>query len=438
MQTVAAAIEWIEDNALYGVKAGLENMRRLLARLGDPHKSLACVHVAGTNGKGSVCAMIASGLREAGHRVGLYTSPYLEHFSERMRVNGECISDAALLELAWLVRREVEAMRASGEGSPTFFEICTAIAFCHFARSKVDYAVVEVGVGGRLDSTNVLDQPLLTCITRIGLDHTKALGGTLRAIALEKAGIIKPGVPVVLARSPEAARAALRGRACEAGAPCIDMAEADVRLTQSDLTGQTFDLQFTAPEIGAVTASGVRIRLLGAYQIENASAALAALYGLRARGVPLSEEAIRAGLANAAWAGRLEWFADARTMLDGAHNPMGAHALAEAVQALFSGQPITLVAGCMKDKAYREVAGGLSRFATRAVCTQVDSPRALPAEELCRELSARGVPSVAVSDPFEALAQARAGGDCVVVAGSLYLVGALRGLLTAENAAEGC
>ena len=403
--TLQRAVDWVHGARYPGQKNGLENMRALLRTLGNPQDGLRFLHVAGTNGKGSVCAFLERALRECGYKTGLYTSPYLCEYAERVRVNGVPLDDEMLLRLILRVKRAAEDLVARGECFPTTFELGTAIAFLAFAEAKTDWAVIEVGLGGRLDSTNVI-APRACAISAIGMDHMKTLGDTLEAIAREKAGILKHGVPAAIHPANGSVLPVLESAARACGAP-LDVVE--------------------EPEILAESAHGARFRfrgetyeisLAGRHQVGNAALALAAL-GLVGG---LDFAAVRAGLAKTRWHCRLEWVDG--VLIDGAHNPQGAAVLAEYLRAHVPGRRVLLV-GMMHDKQVEACAKLLAPVASRVIATRVDDPRAASAEEV-----AAAYPGAQAVDSLEdALALARADGGTVIACGSLYLAGAVRSLL---------
>jgi dihydrofolate synthase / folylpolyglutamate synthase len=389
------------------MRFGLERMQRALDALGRPERGYAILHVGGTNGKGSACAMAAAALAAAGHRVGLYTSPHLARFNERIQVDGAEIADEALAARVDAVRRVCPWHDADGEGDRlTYFEFATLAALLHFAEAAVDVAVVEVGLGGRFDATNAI-VPRVTAIARIGLDHTQLLGDTVEAVAFEKAGIFKPGVPAIVhALQPPGALDVLRREAARRGAP-FAVAPADV----------------AGP-----------VALLGPHQRANAGLAAAALGALDEAGVAVPPAAVAAGIASARWPGRLEELAG--VLLDGAHNPQGAAALAAALPALRPGRPVELVFGVLADKDHAGMLSALAPAVRRLHLVAPASPRARPAAELLALAAARGVAADVHGDVASALACARAAAwdaGTVCVAGSLYLVGEARELLAAAD-----
>ncbi|MBO4886233.1 MAG: bifunctional folylpolyglutamate synthase/dihydrofolate synthase [Clostridia bacterium] len=419
-ENAAQAIAWIDGLRYASEKNGLDNMRALAAALGDPQDKLRCVHVAGTNGKGSTCALLERMLRECGLKTGLYTSPYLMRYSERMRVNGEPIGDADFTQLAERVREAAEALAERGI-KPTWFELGTALALMWFAEERVDAAVIEVGLGGRLDATNIIS-PEICLIGPIGLEHTKQLGDTLEQIAFEKAGIIKPGVPVAVQRQQTVSvRNVFRDIARGRGAALCDLAERIPENVSCHARGAEFDYN----------GHHARIALAGRHQVDNACLALAGLDLLREKGWRLDEEKAMRGLEAAVWPARLEWL-DGRTLIDGAHNAHGARALAEYVREFLPGRRVVCLTGMMKDKDTDECARILAGMADAAVATQIDYPRALPCEALAAQLNAHGLSAEAIADEARALIRARelAGEDGVVlICGSLYLAGDMRLML---------
>ena len=387
------------------MRFGLERMERALDALGRPDRTYPILHVGGTNGKGSTCAMAAAALAAAGHRVGLYTSPHLQRFEERIQVQGAPIPEETLGSLVEEVRRACPWHDAAPSGERlTYFEFATLVGLLHFARAGVGAAVVEVGLGGRLDATNAV-LPRATAIARVGLDHTQLLGDTVESIAREKAGILKAGVPAVVhGQQPPGALAVLRAEAARRGAP--------LRIAPPDYTGA--------------------IALRGPHQRANAALAAEALALLDRAGLPVPPAAVAEGIATARWPGRLEDVGG--VLLDGAHNVDGAAALAAALPTLYPGRPVELVFGVLADKDH---AGMLAALATVVRCFHLvapSSPRARPPAELRRLAEASGAAAHEHGSLPEALACARraaADGAIACVAGSLYLVGEARALLGA-------
>ncbi len=412
-------------------KQGLQNITELLRRLGNPEARFPCVHVAGTNGKGSVCALLESVLRAAGLKPGLYTSPYLESFPERIRVAGSEIDTADFARIATRVRTDAEAMAAEGLGEPTFFELVTACGFLYFAEQSVDVAIIETGLGGRTDATNVV-VPLLSVITAIGMDHAASLGGTLETIAAEKAGILKPGVPCVLASgNPPPVVDIMSRKAAELGCTLHNCGGMETTPLETTLSGQSFDL--AGPDI---FLPGLSIALLGGHQLHNAAAAVRAAAALRAH-FDIPDQAIRAGLAAARWPGRMEVLRqEPPLLLDGAHNPHGAAALAACLSQLLGDRKACIVFAAMADKDAAGMAPLLATAAAQAITTQPPGHggrMAHSAEHLAALFAAQGVPSRAISHWQDAIQAALSGGLPVVICGSLYLVGAARAWLREQR-----
>lgn len=421
----------------FGIKLGLGRVRLLLSALGDPQDRFPSIHVAGTNGKGSTAAMAASILQAAGLRVGLYTSPHLCDFSERIRIDGRPIGEADVARHYLYIKRVWASLGKAGveEGDPTFFELTTAMAFRHFAERRVDAAVIETGLGGRLDATNVL-RPIVTVLTTISRDHEAHLGGSISAIAREKAGIIKLGVPVVVGSLVSEAEAVVGQAARERGAKVVRLGEEfraeSVRLTAA---GGTFDWT----REGACFA-GLSIPLAGAHQVRNAAvAAAAATEAARASGgaFDVGEQAVREGLRRVSWPGRFEVLSSAPTViLDGAHNPEGMCALIDALSLLPPSERRTLVFGALADKNAGRMLASAGPAFDRIVLVKPDSERAADPRELA-DLVPGGPEVIVRHRAEEALAEILDGAgalDRIVVAGSLYLVGEARASFRAAGA----
>lgn len=414
----------LAERRRFGMRPGLETIRRVLARLGNPEEGLAAIHIAGTNGKGAVAAMCEAVLRAAGYPVGRYTSPHLVNLNERFFVNGAPVGDAALEAAAGEVEAAVRAVEAERREEVTFFECLTAVAFVLFRNADVRLAVLETGLGGRLDATNVVT-PLVSVVTRIGLDHCDWLGQTLGEIASEKAGIVKPGRPVVCAAMPEEARAVVAGAAAERGCLFTDAAEAvSAAVSRSGLEGQT--LRIATPERALPP---VRLPLAGGFQVENVCAAVAALEAVSACGLPLADGAFVAGLEGVCWPGRFQLAAKAPpVVVDGAHNPDGARALRQALKGCGVRGPLGLVAGFCGDK---DVLGHLRVMAPavrRAWGVATANPRSLTADRTAGMMRMAGIGEVSACASVggalaEAQAWAREAGGTVVVCGSLFLAG---------------
>ena len=427
-------IEWLYGLQHFGMKLGLENIHALVDELGRPQTSYRNVHVAGTNGKGSVAATIDALLGAAGIRSGLFTSPHLVHPGERVRILGRDIRSEELHERLGRMRVLVESRVASGrlEAHPSFFEVMTAVALEAFRDHAIEAAVLEVGLGGRLDATNAVDAEV-GVIVGISLDHTKTLGTTLEAIAAEKAGIVKPGMTLVHGAVQQRVADVVR-RACDSrGARRID-ARAAVSFVGEDGSGLT--LRTTRGEY-----PGLRLALAGRHQIDNARIALAAFEEIMERlGRAPDPDRVREGLASVRWPGRLQWIAPADglpgLLLDGAHNPAGVEALVRHLAASGHEAPVLLF-GATSGRPLDELLEPLSRVVRGAVITAPAVDRRVEPEEAA-VVARRWIDPVRVeADPARALAvareMARAGGSCVLVTGSLYLVGSVLGLLSREE-----
>lgn len=405
----------------FGMRFRLEAMERMLGALGNPERELRAIHVGGTNGKGSVCAYLTSALLEAGCKVGTYTSPHLVRFEERIAVQGEPISPEATAELLERCLPALEAARRAGH-EPTFFEATTLMALEHFARERVEVAVVEVGLGGRLDATNVFEAPLAAVITNVSLDHTDVLGPTLEAIAWDKAHILRPGRPGVTGAEGPGLEV-VRRVAGERGARLRTLEDAAWERRAASLERQHFALRTRQRDYGVLETP-----LLGDHQLANAALAVATLEELAPDGVQVSPEQLRRGLARTRWPGRLQVLArNPDVILDGAHNPGAVEALARFLEQ--GPWPwVGLVLGVLADKDHAAMAARLGPLADLVVCTEPPSPRRLPAEHLALDLkgcAARVEVEPEARGALE-LAVRTAPRDGVVVAtGSLYLVGAL-------------
>jgi dihydrofolate synthase/folylpolyglutamate synthase len=393
-------------NEIKTAKLGLERIRTVLAALGDPHKSFRSVHVAGTNGKGSTCAMIDAALRAGGVRTGLYTSPHLIEPLERIQIDGIPVTRDEFKRAFEAVHETAE--RLDLDCHPTYFETVTAMAFWLFRERRVETAVIETGLGGRLDATNVIE-PAVTAITAIDFDHEAYLGHTIEAIAGEKAGILKPGVPAVFARQRPDAGAVLEARARELGVRVGRAADFEIRDVEIDARGCSFSV---TPDW-----NGLRCPLAGEHQLDNA---ITAVLVLRELGVPAE------GIAEAHWPGRLECVApNPDVILDGAHNPAGARALRRYLERFYSGRKIWMIYGAMRDKAIEEITEILFPLADELILTAPDAPRAVRPEAL-RDLAGRGQVAADFAAAMEIVNAGVAADDAVVVTGSLFLIGEAR------------
>lgn len=420
--TYASSVSYLYGLQKHGIKLGLDTIAALVRRLGMPHTRYRSLHIAGTNGKGSTAAMTAAILQAAGYRVGLYTSPHLIEFRERIRVNGEMISESEVARLAEQLKDICEP-----DLLPTFFECTTAMAFQHFADKQVDVAVLEVGLGGRFDATNIVT-PMACAITTIGLDHQEYLGGTLASIAYEKAGIIKPRIPVAVGRVSDEARGTIEMVGGDRSAP-IRFFEQDFHVRGDGIERFSF--------CGAVLrCEDLYCSLQGLHQLENAACALALIELAGLNGFGVSEQAIRDGLRTVRWEGRMELVeGNPPLLLDGAHNPAAATVLAQYLRAFRLAHPgsrVILVLGMMRDKDHGGFIAPLKDLVDQVIFTQADLPRSATAQELRDELGHAWSHSYASAELSDALGKARQWScvnDLICVTGSLMLIGDTKALL---------
>lgn len=415
------ALDYIHNTMKFGIKLGLHNIACLLDLMGNPHKKLKYVHVAGTNGKGSTVAFISRILIESGYKVGIYTSPYLERFTERIKVNDEEIPENELARITAFVREKVNIMLERGENHPTEFEIVTAIAFQYFFECNCDVVVLEVGLGGRFDSTNIIDEPLVSVITTISYDHMDRLGNTLPEIAFEKAGIIKQNGDVIVYPASEDVEKVFRDVCSERKAKLYKTDFSGIDLLRFDEDGQVFDYN---------NYKSLKISLLGEHQTKNAVMALKALEILRSKGFNIEEGSIRRGLENARWPGRLEILKKKPLFLiDGAHNPEGARALRDALNKYFPDKRKFFIVGVLKDKDYKALIETVAPISSGFVTITPNSDRALPAKDLGAFIKDY-CKNVLISDTIEAAIctsiEMCSPDDLICAFGSLYYIGEVR------------
>lgn len=429
-------IDRIHEFNRFGMVLGLDRMEELLRRLGNPQDDLKVIHVAGTNGKGSVSKYLEEGLAACGYKMGLYTSPYIETFNERIRYDGADISDEDLEYYGQKVVSAAEAMVADGLDSPTEFEVVTAIAFLYFAGRQADITILEVGLGGIGDSTNVVKSPLASVITSISYDHMAQLGSSLAEIAVNKAGIIKTGCPVIANVPQRDAAKIIARKAYAMGSRLYDIS--GIRAAVSDETPFS---QKVSMELYEKSYSDVEISMVGRHQAENLKTALATLEILRKSGaVKLDREALYEGLKRARQPGRFEVISeDPLVIIDGAHNEAGAQALQETMAQHFAGKKILLVAGILADKEIDSIVKFLTKITDHIIVTEPDNPRKLAAEKLAEHVAEFGAAAEAVSDVEAAVHRAKEladGYDVILFAGSLYLIGDVRRLWRNERGEE--
>lgn len=412
--TYQEAIDFIHAADWKGSVLGLERIIELMDILGNPQDTLKFVHVAGTNGKGSTSVMLSTILAKSGYKTGLYTSPHLQKYNERIKVNGVDISDE---DLIWAAE-EVQAAVSKMADVPTEFERFTAMSLVYFAKQACDIVVFEVGLGGRMDSTNLIHAPEVAIIANLGLEHTEVLGDTIEKIAFEKAGIIKPGCHVVLYHQSKEAMDVVKAKAKECGCKLTETDPSKQALIKSDLFGQTIDYR---------NRKGLVLRLLGTYQYSNCAVVLDTIDALISRGYSISEEAVKQGLAEVRWPGRFEVLSrNPLVMLDGAHNPNGVEELAKCVEKFLPGQKVTFAFGVMADKDYRQMIGTIKPYAHSFIALGPKYYRALSSDKLTEAIKEEtGLPVIDAGDVANGvkLAFKEALNRPVVIFGSLYQVG---------------
>lgn len=430
--TYQETLDKIHSFQKYGSRLGLERMTRLMDLLGNPQERMKVIHVAGTNGKGSVCRYLYSVLQENGYKTGLYTSPFLERFTERIEYNGAEISEEDLISYTELVLAKVNMMLAEGMESPTEFELITAVAFLYFSAQDIDFLVLEVGMGGTGDSTNLVSRPVATVITSIAFDHTEYLGDTLEKIAIEKAGIIKTGAPVIFNVDDEKAAAAIQRIADKKGSEQYEVQSIAYRVREKTMDGYTFDT-----EIVGKSFRGLSISMLGNHQIGNAICALTVLEVMENSNlIQLEGDKLYSGFRKAKQTGRFEiMLREPWVIIDGAHNEAGAESLRAAMREHFPDSKILMVVGMLADKKIDQLLDQFEGITDTFIATEPDNPRKLSASELCGQIIKRGKKCIAMEDPEEACRYALnlSSYDVMLVAGSLYLIGRIRGILNHEE-----
>lgn len=428
--TYEQAITYIHDTYRFGSKLGLDNIERLLTRLGRPDHALKVIHIAGTNGKGSTASFIAQVLTQSGYRVGKYISPYLETFNERIQIDSVPIKDQELALHTSAVKTAVDDMMAQGYDHPTEFEIVTAIGWLYFKAQDVDFVVLEVGLGGRLDSTNVIESPLVCAITPVSMDHTQYLGHTLEAIAFEKAGIIKKNVPLVITQQSQEAMETIMAQANKMKAPYHIADHRGAVIHQMGFEGTRFTYKSDQ-----ATYSDVKIRLLGKHQVQNAVTAIRVLEVLKDKGVCLKDDAIQSGLEATEWPGRFEKVSDDPcVIIDGAHNTDAVEKLIEAIHVYQPNGRRVAVFGMMADKAVEDVLALLGDAFDAFYLVKPDNPRAMPPQEirtLLLKLGYKGDIHILsqIGDILPRIESFKSTNQHVYVFGSLYYIGEVRRLI---------
>lgn len=431
--TYEETIEKIHSFQKFGSRLGLDRMSRLMELLGNPQNNMKIIHVAGTNGKGSVCRYIYSILQENGYRVGLYTSPFLERFTERIEFNGSEITPDDLAMCTVQVLEKVKLMLQEGNESPTEFEIITAICFVYFEKQDMDFLVLEVGLGGTGDSTNVVNKSVVSVITSISYDHMEYLGDSLEKIAKEKAGIIKQGVPVVFNVEDEDAirtiKAVARAKECK----IYEVNKTKYNIIEKTIKGYTFDTKIEGEEY-----SRLFISMLGIHQVGNVICALTVIKTLEnEKIIRIDKEKVYAGIRKAKQAGRLEILSNnPYVIIDGAHNEAGVEALGIVIREHFPDSKILLIVGMLKDKKIDKLIEKFGLISDEFVATEPDNPRKLSADELCKQVQQTGKRCISIPNAQEACAYMTSNlssYDVILFAGSLYLIGKVRGVLRDEE-----
>ncbi|MBE6608982.1 MAG: bifunctional folylpolyglutamate synthase/dihydrofolate synthase [Ruminococcaceae bacterium] len=429
--TYEEAINYIHSIDWRGSRPGLSRVTELLDKLGNPQDGLKFIHVGGTNGKGSFCAMMASVLKESGLKTGLFTSPYIEFFNERMMINGEPISDDELAELTSQVREFADSMI----DPPTEFELITALAMLYFKKNDCDIVVLEVGLGGRLDATNIIKDPILSVVTGIALEHTAILGNTVKEIAAEKAGIIKKGRPVLLGcASADSDQADVEdvvvNKANECGSAFYKTDISYLTLKSTTIDGTVIDYK---------DHKDIKVPLLGLYQPKNAANVLSALDILRELGYNIGKQAISDGIAKTLWKARFERISESPLIFfDGSHNPQGITEAVRSINQYFGEKKVIIVTGVMADKNYLEMVNMISSVASEVFTLTPDNPRALSADKLADVYNASGIKATASSSVTEAVSKAfkraQETGDPIFALGSLYMYSEVKNaVITAKN-----
>jgi len=431
--TYQETLDRIHSFQKYGSKLGLERMTRLMELLGNPQENMKVIHVAGTNGKGSVCRYLYSVLQENGYKTGMYTSPFLERFTERIEYNGSEISAEDLIRYTELVLEKVDIMLEEGMDSPTEFELITAIAFLYFSKQDMDFLVLEVGLGGIGDSTNMVSRPVASVITSISFDHMEYLGDTLEKIAIEKAGIIKPGVPVIFNVEDQIASDAIRMIADARGSEKYEVHANDWKVLEKTVDGYTF-----STKIEGTVYENLSISMIGIHQISNAVCALMVLEVMKKKNIiRLDQAKLYSGFQKARQTGRFEILRkEPFVIIDGAHNEAGADALRIVLAEHFPDSRILLIVGMLADKKIDKLLDKFEMIADEFIATEPDNPRKLSASDLCRQIAKRGKKCSAIEKPEDVCRYAdtlASSYDVIVYAGSLYLVGKIRGLLNHEE-----
>jgi dihydrofolate synthase / folylpolyglutamate synthase len=427
--TYEDALRYIEETHKFGIRLGLENISKLLEMLGNPQDNLNIIHIAGTNGKGSTCSFITKILQTSGYNVGLYTSPYLETFTERIRVNGYNIPEEEVASIVTLIKTKIDEMVREGYSYPTEFEIVTAMAFYYYNKQKVDYVVLEVGMGGRYDATNVINRSLVSVITPVSLDHIDALGDTIGKIAYEKAGIIKENGLVIIHPQEEEAQNVIREVCREKNAKYITVDTKNIEILKSTIESQIFNCEVLEKKY-----NNIEICLIGEHQINNSIVALNVIEILKDKhNLKISDDDVLKGLNETRWPGRIEKIQDNPVfIIDGAHNEDGANSLAKSIDKHFKDKDITLIIGMLKDKDIDSVLQILIPRCNKVITTTPDNPRALSPEELKEKIQRYNKQVIALDSIEKAVYYALENShkdEVIISAGSLYMIGTIRSII---------
>lgn len=423
------ALKYIHESHKFGMRLGLDNIKKLLELLGNPQDNLKIIHVAGTNGKGSTCSFISTILKESGYKVGLYTSPFLETFTERIRVNGENIPENEVAKIVKIIKEKIEIMVGEGYSYPTEFEIVTAMAFYYYNQEKVDFVALEVGLGGRYDATNVIDKPLVSVIASISLDHTGVLGDTLGKIAYEKGGIIKENCTTISYPQKEEAKLVIKDICIEKQSKYIECNFDDINIKESNVNYQKYDCIINGRKY-----KNLEIKLIGEHQVKNSVLALNVIdYIKENENINISEESIRKGLIETKWPGRIEKIKEnPMFIIDGAHNEEGAMSLAKSIDKYFEGKNKILVIGMLEDKDIDSVLDILIPRFNKVITTIPDNPRAIDANKLKEKINKFNIEVVCKPNIKDAVIYALDNSneeDVIIGAGSLYMIGTIRTII---------